>query len=95
MSKFQVCGDFLDALQALFELHYIFHLSYAIEIRQFCLLIENLAGLNLKTIYGTRHWIYEELQNHEAGKLNFYYLNPSYVFQLAQVRIDPERSQPS
>lgn len=64
---FQVKGTFLNALQCLLELHYVFDLEYALEMKPLFILLEHLAGIKQSKMSSTLHDLYSTLLIH-AGK---------------------------
>uniref|UniRef100_A0A914YBI2 Uncharacterized protein n=1 Tax=Panagrolaimus superbus TaxID=310955 RepID=A0A914YBI2_9BILA len=58
----KVKGTFLDALQSLMELHYIFDLAYAKELKPFFILMERLASININKTFSTINDLYGDLQ---------------------------------
>uniref|UniRef100_A0AC34FCN7 Uncharacterized protein n=1 Tax=Panagrolaimus sp. ES5 TaxID=591445 RepID=A0AC34FCN7_9BILA len=62
----KVKGTFLDALQSLMELHYVFDLAYARELKPFFLLLERMGVLEINKTYTSVMDLYHELQSQEA-----------------------------
>uniref|UniRef100_A0A914YLS9 Uncharacterized protein n=1 Tax=Panagrolaimus superbus TaxID=310955 RepID=A0A914YLS9_9BILA len=58
----KVKGSFLDALQSLMELHYVFDLAYAKELKPFFLLLERMSLLHVEKPYSTVMDLYFDLK---------------------------------
>uniref|UniRef100_A0A914Y5W3 Uncharacterized protein n=1 Tax=Panagrolaimus superbus TaxID=310955 RepID=A0A914Y5W3_9BILA len=62
----KVKGTFLDSLQCLMELHYVFDLAYAKELKPFFLLLELIADLDVNKSYTSLMDLYYDLKNLEG-----------------------------
>uniref|UniRef100_A0A914Z3T5 Uncharacterized protein n=1 Tax=Panagrolaimus superbus TaxID=310955 RepID=A0A914Z3T5_9BILA len=65
----KVKGTFLDALQSLMELHYIFDLAYAKELKPFFILMERIASVDVSKTFSTINDLYGDLKR-KADSIN-------------------------